>query len=246
MEGFLALGFLIGMSHALEADHLAALAAMAAERSSGEQHAGRRRLALRGAAWGLGHTITLFAICTAVILFGLALTDQTTAALEFGVGIMLLLLGLHVLLRMYRQRIHFHGHDHGDGKRHLHAHSHAGQTAHDAEGSHDHQHPKSFPIRALLIGLVHGAAGSAGLLALAVAATRDPIVALGYVALFGLGSILGMALLSVAMSWPLGLAERGAWWLHRGLTVAVAIVAIGLGLDTLIETGPLALTLFDT
>jgi len=95
-----------------------------------------------------------------------------------------------------------------------------------------------------MIGLVHGAAGSAGLLALAVATTQDPIVALGYVALFGLGSIAGMALLSLAVSWPLGLAERGAWWLHRGLTAAVAIVATGIGVHTMIDTGTLALGAF--
>lgn len=70
------------------------------------------------------------------------------------------------------------------------------------------------------------------------------MVALGYVALCGLGSIMGMAALSVAVSWPLGLAARGAWWLHRGLTVAVAAVAIGIGLDDMTETGALAWKVF--
>ncbi len=239
MEGFLTLGFLIGMSHALEADHLAAIATMAVDRP-----AGRRRLALRGAVWGLGHTITLFAICTSVILFGLVLTDELAAALEFGVGVMLILLGLHVLYRLHRQRIHFHVHDHGDGRRHVHAHSHAGSPSAGDAHLHDHRHGHGLPLRALVIGLVHGAAGSAGLLTLAVAATREPIVAIGYVALFGVGSIAGMALLSLAMSWPLGLAERGAWWLHRGLTVMAAAVAIGLGVDVMIETGAMAWEVF--
>lgn len=99
MEGILALGFLIGMSHALETDHLAAVASMAADRSPSARHARPRYLALRGAAWGFGHTITLFAICTSVILFGLVLTEEHAAALEFGVGVMLV---LHVLVRMYR------------------------------------------------------------------------------------------------------------------------------------------------
>jgi hypothetical protein len=235
LEGFLTLGFLIGMSHAVEADHLAAVATMATDRRSG-----RRRLALRGAVWGVGHTITLFVISMSVVMFGLVLTDALAAALEFGVGVMLLVLGLHVLIRMYRQRVHFHCHDHGDGRQHIHAHSHASEIAHDAREAHDHEHPQGFPFRALMIGLVHGAAGSAGLLALAVAATQEPIMALGYVAVFGLGSIAGMALLSLAVSWPLGFAERGAWWLHRGLTVAVAIIAIGFGVDIMIETGALA------
>ena len=235
MEGFLALGFLIGMQHALEADHLAAVGAMAAG-----HHASRRGLVLRGAAWGLGHTITLFAICSAVILLGLTLTDRTSAALEFGVGIMLVLLGVDVLRRMRAKRIHFHAHTHHGGRLHIHAHSHAGATAPHAADPHHHRHPQGFPIRALAIGLVHGAAGSAGLLALAVAATREPLAAVGYVAVFGLGSILGMAALSFVAAWPLCAAERRAKWLHGGLSVGAAVIAIGLGFDVMLETGGVA------
>ena len=85
---------------------------------------------------------------------------------------------------------------HDDGRPHIHAHSHAGATAPHARDPHRHRHPAGFPLRALIVGLVHGAAGSAGLLALAVAATQEPWAAVGYVAVFGLGSILGMATLS--------------------------------------------------
>ncbi len=231
MEGFLALGFLIGMQHALEADHLAAVGTMAVGGGTS-----KRRLALRGAVWGLGHTITLFAICAAVILLGLTLTDRMAAALEFGVGVMLVLLGADVLRRMWKARVHFHVHAHGDGRRHLHAHSHAGSGLPHASDRHDHAHPTGFPVRALLIGLVHGAAGSAGLLALAVAATRDAWTAVGYVAVFGLGSILGMAALSFVAAWPLGAAERHAKWLHGGLSVAAAGLAVALGVGVMAET----------
>ncbi len=234
MEGFLALGFLIGMQHALEADHLAAVGTMAAGR-----HGGKRGLALRGAVWGLGHTITLFAICAAVILLGMTLTERMSAALEFGVGVMLVLLGLDVLRRMRAKRIHFHAHEHG-GRPHVHAHSHQGATAPHAQDPHDHRHPEGFPLRALLIGLVHGAAGSAGLLALAVAATREPWAAVGYVAVFGLGSILGMAALSFVAAWPLGAAERHAKWLHSGLALGAAALAVGIGVDVMAETATTA------
>ena len=234
MEGFLALGFLIGMQHALEADHLAAVGTMAV---SGR--ASKRRLALSGAVWGLGHTITLFAMCTAVILMGLSLTDRLSAALEFGVGVMLVLLGLDVVRRMRKGRVHFHVHSHDDGRPHLHAHSHAGAAAPHAEDPHDHSHPSGFPLRPLLVGLVHGAAGSAGLLALAVAATREAWLAVGYVLVFGLGSILGMAALSFAAAWPLGAAGRHAAWLHGGISLAAAALAIGLGIGVMAETaGP--------
>ena len=231
MEGFLALGFLIGMQHALEADHLAAVGAMAVGGRSS-----KRGLALRGAVWGLGHTITLFAICAAVILMGLTLTDQVAAALEFGVGVMLVLLGFDVIRRMRAKRVHFHVHTHDDGRPHIHAHSHQDATTDHANDPHHHRHPTGFPLRALLIGLVHGAAGSAGLLALAVAATQEAWAAVGYVAVFGLGSILGMAALSFVAAWPLGAAERHAKWLHRGLSIGAAALAIVLGADVMIET----------
>ncbi|GAB5468362.1 MAG: hydantoin utilization protein A [Rhodospirillales bacterium] len=235
MEGFLALGFLIGLQHALEADHLAAIGAMAAGNRSS-----KRGLALRGAIWGLGHTSTLFASCATVILLGLTLTDQTAAALEFGVGVMLVILGLDVLRRLRAKRIHFHLHRHGDARPHLHAHSHAGAARLHAEDPHSHDHPQAFPLRALAVGLVHGAAGSAGLLALAVATTVDPLVAVGYVALFGIGSIVGMAVLSYAAAWPLVAAERHAKWLHGGLSLAAALVAIVLGAGVMAETASAA------
>lgn len=234
MEGFLALGFIIGMGHALEADHLAAVGAMAVGKSS------PKSLALRGAAWGLGHTLTLFAICTAAILFGLVLTDQAAAALEFAVGVMLVVLGFDVLRRLRKARVHFHVHDHDGGRPHLHAHSHLGATEPHDRDPHDHTHRHAFPIKAVLVGLVHGAAGSAGLLALAVAASKDAWLAVGYVALFGIGSILGMAALSFVAAWPLGWAERGAKWLHTGVHVCAAVAAIALGVHVMMETGQTA------
>jgi hypothetical protein len=237
MESFLVLGFLVGMSHALEADHLAAVGSLASGRSS------PRRLAFMGAAWGLGHTITLFLLCSAVILFGFVLTDRAAAALEFGVGVMLVVLGANVLYRMIHSKIHFHVHDHGDERPHIHAHSHANAIAPHDQDPHVHKHPRGLPIRALMVGLVHGAAGSAALIALALATTREPWLALAYVAVFGLGSICGMAMLTFVVAWPMKFAERSARWLHRGLYSAVGLAAIFIGGGLIVETAPLALEL---
>ncbi len=239
MEGFLALGFLIGMQHALEADHLAAIGAMATDGKSG-----RRGLVLRGAVWGLGHTTTLFAICAAAVLLGVALSPGLEAALEFCVGVMLVLLGVHVFVRMWRKKVHFHVHDHGEGAPHFHAHSHEGAKQSHDQDPHAHRHPVKFPLRALAIGLIHGAAGSAGLLALAVAATQDPLVALSYVAVFGFGSILGMAALSFVASLPLVAIEQKAKRLYQGLSVAAGTLAVVIGIDIMVETGSLAATVF--
>jgi len=231
VEGFLALGFLIGMQHALEADHLAAVSTMAVDGG-----ASKRGLALRGAVWGLGHTLTLFAICAAVILLGLTMTDRAAAVLEFAVGCMLVLLGADVFRKMRKKKIHFHVHDHGDGKVHLHAHSHQEAQTQHSKDRHQHRHPTGFPVRALLVGLVHGAAGSAGLLALAIAATKDAWTAVAYVLVFGIGSIFGMAALTAIAAWPLRAAEKHAVRAHGALSVCAGVLAVVIGLDVMVET----------
>lgn len=235
MSGILFLGFLIGMTHALEADHLAAVGAMAAGRENSQ-----KGLALRGAVWGLGHTLTLFGISIAALLWGFKLTDQVSAALEFAVGVMLVLIAVNVLWRVRRKRVHFHIHSHGGGKQHLHAHSHQHANARHGQDPHRHKHPEGFPLRALGIGFLHGAAGSAGLLALVVAATQDTLLAIAYVALFGFGSVIGMALLSAVIAWPLGQVEAQAKRVHRGLAYGAAALALYLGVSVMAETAPLA------
>jgi ABC-type nickel/cobalt efflux system permease component RcnA len=223
----LAFGALVGMQHALEADHLAALAALSGHPSS------RRDLVLRGAWWGFGHTIALFAICGTVLLLGLSLGDGLEATMEFVVGMMVSGLGLNVLWTIYRRRIHFHAHEHGDGVRHLHAHSHESERKRDhANSPHAHRHPRYGLAKALTIGLVHGTAGSGALLVLLVAAANSAGMALAYIACFGLGSIAGMAALSFVASFPLNAAARGARWLHNATMAAIGLFAIAIGANT--------------
>ena len=166
MTAFLFFGFFIGIGHAFEADHLAAIGTLA---SSG--NATPKRLALLGASWGIGHTTTLFLFSLAVIVFGAVLSERFAAQVEFGVGIMLVLLGVSVFWKMRSKKIHFHSHSHGDGKKHFHAHSHLGMTVPHGNDPHEHVHAPVLSWRAYMIGLIHGAAGSAGLVALTAAAT---------------------------------------------------------------------------
>ena len=227
----LVFGMLVGMQHALEADHLAAVAALSAKKSS------PRQLVLRGAYWGLGHTLSLFAICGAVILLGLAITEHVEAVLEFCVGVMIVLLGVHVLFTLTRRRIHFHVHQRG-GERHVHAHAHAGEsTGHDAS-PHAHAHPSGF-IKALVVGLMHGAAGSGALLVLVVAVSHSTAGALYYVLSFGLGSIIGMAALSFVASYPLKFLEKGAGWLDTAVMAAIGGFAVLIGGGLVIENSAL-------
>ena len=220
----LAFGALVGMQHALEADHLAAVAALSARPST------RRGLILRGAWWGFGHTIALFTICGSVLLLGLSLGNGLQATLEFAVGIMVSGLGLNVLWTIYRRRIHFHAHEHDDGMRHLHAHAHETEKKRDhADSLHKHHHPRHGLVKALTIGLVHGAAGSGALLVLLVAAANSAGMALAYIACFGLGSIAGMAALSFVASFPLNAAARGARWLHTATLATIGLFALAIG-----------------
>ena len=224
----LVFGMLVGMQHSLEADHLAAIAALSAKKSS------PRQLVLRGAYWGMGHTFSLFAICGAAILLGLAITERVEATLEFCVGVMIVLLGAHVLLTLFRRRIHFHVHQH-DGEPHVHAHAHAGEPAGHEASRHAHAHPRRGFIKALAVGLVHGAAGSGGLLVLVVAVSQSTAWALFYVLSFGLGSIIGMAALSFVASYPLKLLEKGAGWLDTAVMAAIGSFAVLIGGGLVIE-----------
>lgn len=216
-------GGLVGMQHALEADHLAAVAAV----SAGEES--RRRIVLRGVFWGTGHTLSLGLICTAVVALGLSISKRVESALELGVGLVVVLLGANVVRTVMANRIHFHVHDHGDRIRHVHAHSHAGDAQPHEKSGHHHDHPSTGFGRALAVGLVHGAAGSAGLLVLAVAAADSAIAALAYVAAFGLGSIAGMAALSFVASFPLRALERGTSWLNITVKFVIGAIAIMIG-----------------
>src|SRR5712671_5643837 len=224
MFGILALGFLLGMQHALEVDHVAAVSSIAARRSDVAD------IVKHGLTWGLGHTLTLFAFAGAALGLGQAIPDHLARPIETAVGIMLIGLGSHVLWRLWRDRVHFHAHRHGDGLSHIHLHSHAGETTAHASSAHAHVHIDRFRWRTLLVGLMHGMAGSAALLVLAVSQAASPATAVAYVLLFGLGSMLGMGALSAVIAVPLAVSARWLTWANRGLQGAVGVVTMAVGM----------------
>lgn len=229
------------MRHALEPDHVAAVATLAA------RSRGPRETVLQGAVWGLGHTITLLAVGGACLLLRATIPQRLAASLEGVVGVMLLLLGADVLVRMRRRGVHLHvhSHSHGDGTVHLHAHQHAPGTplaTHDADHAHahhahdavahEHVHVHGFPRRALLVGLVHGLAGSAALLLLTLTTLGSAWLGVAYIAVFGIGSIAGMAVLAGVMSLPLqGPARRFTSWLkwRSGLEAVIGCGTLAVG-----------------
>jgi high-affinity nickel permease len=228
MFAILGLGFLLGLQHALEADHVAAVSSIAARRSDVAD------IVKHGLTWGIGHTLTLFAFAGAALALGEAIPETLTRPIESAVGIMLVGLGGHLLWRLWRDRVHFHRHRHSDGTEHIHAHSHAGETIAHARAPHAHAH--GFRWRTLLVGLMHGMAGSAALLVLTVSQASSVAAGLLYVALFGIGSMLGMGALSAVIAIPLALSARWLTWANYGLQGAVGIITIAVGVRTLVET----------
>jgi ABC-type nickel/cobalt efflux system permease component RcnA len=210
------------MMHAIEADHLAAVATLMNRKE------GKTALMARGAFWGLGHTLALFFICGTVVLLGLTLSTQVEASLELVVGLMILTLGLRVLWRLRADDITLDVHSH-DGKRHFHAHARDGADPAGAV-AHVHRHRTlRGHVMAMCVGLVHGAAGSAGLLVLTVAATDSLSLALAYFAVFGIGSLAGMAVLTFVASYPLEALERRAGWLRRTASVGIGGLSTFVG-----------------
>ena len=228
MLSLLFLGFIIGMRHALEADHFAAVATLTSNELSNKQ-------AIRhGLAWGLGHTITLFLFGAVVLLIDQVIPVQLAETLELIVGVMLILLGFDVLRRAYKNRIHYHLHKHANENPHFHAHSHEGENEH-AKSKHEHHHNNEFPVRALFIGLIHGMAGSAALILLTLDSAPTIGLGLAYIALFGIGSMVGMGLLSMIISIPIRASSKRLTWLHNGLQFAIGVFTLGIGASVVVR-----------
>jgi len=218
LGSFLALGLLLGLKHALEADHLSTVATLASRSSS------KRHTVGVAAAWGLGHAAALVVLGGALVALGATLPAAVVRAFELVVGIILIALGFDVLRRLRRGRIHLHAHEHG-GAWHLHAHGHAPQSDPD---HHDHAHGRALLGRSLLIGGVHGLAGSAAVAVLTLPAGSIPL-ALAYLLVFGVGTVLGMIALSLAVSLPLTLSIRNSERARLALFSSLSVVDFALG-----------------
>jgi ABC-type nickel/cobalt efflux system permease component RcnA len=232
------LGLLLGIRHATEADHLAAVASLATRTRS------VRGTVAQGVAWGFGHTLTLLAVGGLCLLVRVSIPERVAAVLEGAVGLMLLYLGVDVLRRWRRRRLHVHVHRHADGTVHLHVHGHAPGEAHEAAAAHEHAHAGPLDAghahhghgRALWVGLVHGLAGSAALLLVTLSTLSSVWLGLAYIAVFGAGSILGMAALSAVIALPLQGTGRALTRWHDGLEAAIGVATLAIGAWVLYQT----------
>lgn len=186
----LGVGFLLGLRHALDADHLAAVSTVLAQRPS------LRASSAVGFWWGVGHTVMLLMVGAVVLAWGLHIPERFELLAESGVGIVLVILGGTLALKLYRERWHVHSHHH-DGERHVHLHSH------QLHEDHRHQHWMTSSLRPLCIGMAHGLAGSAAVMLMIVSTTDRMAQGLLSIAVFGIGSIIGMMVIGFTLSLPL-------------------------------------------
>jgi ABC-type nickel/cobalt efflux system permease component RcnA len=215
------LGLLLGLRHAFEPDHVAAVSTLATRQ-------GRLRDACRlGLAWAVGHTASLGVVALLIVAGGFHLPARLAPAADLLVALLLIALGATVIVRHARGRWHLHVHTHGDGA-HLHLHSHAQGAAHA------HAHPRGDARRSLGFGLLHGLAGSAAILVLLIAAAPSHAAQLGYFFAFAAGTIIGMLVVSCSLAAVVRLAShRGARWataMHLGaaaVSVVVGLVLVG-------------------
>jgi len=191
----LGVGFLLGLRHALDADHIAAMSALLSRKR------GVLDSCLRGTFWGIGHTSALLAAGAVVMAFKLQISPEFERGVETVVAAVLVLLGADVLRRAFGAvTLHRHPHVHGEGG-HSHVHVHLGDVA-----THRHVHSLREAPPPLLLGLLHGLAGSGALVVLVMATMPSPGAALLYILVFGIGSTVGMLALSGLIGLPFALA----------------------------------------
>jgi ABC-type nickel/cobalt efflux system permease component RcnA len=217
----LVVGFLRGLQHALDPDHLVAVSTIVSE------HKSILRSSLVGTFWGLGHTASLAAVSLVIILLRPTIPEHVLAWMEMPVAVMLVALGVSATWRAMRERgwhIHAHTHSHDDAPQHKHIHVHRGDE-------HNHRH-RLFHIgrRPFVVGVVHGLAGSAVVTLAALAAIPSVALGLAWLALFGIGTIGGMLLMSAAIGLPFIITARRFSAINGAIRLLAGVFSIGFGL----------------
>lgn len=227
MTGILLLGFLIGMQHAFEADHVAAVSSMVSSGSSVSRAVGH------GLAWGLGHSLILGAFTGLMIGFGLSVSEEWSAIFELGVGLMLVVLGARVLLRLWREGGAWRAHSHSDGSSHIHFVT--DKSEHTEQGPAEHEHRQKLPLGTISIGMVHGLAGSGSILMMSAVGLDTPSDAILYVLLFGIGSMIGMGILSAIIALPLHWTNKSLKSGNFAIQGIIGLIAIIIGITIAAE-----------
>jgi ABC-type nickel/cobalt efflux system permease component RcnA len=234
------LGFFLGIRHAADPDHVVAVTAIVSRYGS------PWRAGVVGVLWGIGHTLTILVVGAGIVLLGWVIPPRIGLSLELSVGVMLIVLGMVNLRAVARgaRGGHTHAHAHGNYV-HTHPHRHSPEV-------HPH-HPGDTPLarmdrlvgglrpyemlRPLVVGVIHGLAGSAAVALLVLSAMGTSAWAVAYLVLFGLGTIVGMMLITVGIAWPItGVTPRFPA-LHRRLRLAAGVISVLMGLAITYQIG---------
>jgi high-affinity nickel-transport protein len=246
----IALGFFLGMRHATDPDHVIAVTTIVSRQRS------IRRSALIGAFWGLGHTLTILLVGAAIILFKLVIPPRLGLSMELCVALMLIVLGMMNVVSFLRSApgadlerggsstsTHSHAHRHGD-----YIHSHPHRHVPERHGHRPDQTPLAYLdrmfgrvgfynyIRPLVVGIVHGLAGSAAVALLVLTTIRSSNWAIAYLLVFGIGTIAGMMLITMSIASTLHLFA-GSHRFSRGLAMASGLLSLAFGIFVAYQIG---------
>jgi ABC-type nickel/cobalt efflux system permease component RcnA len=228
----LAVSLTLGLRHATDPDHLAAVTTLIASEEGREQV---KKASLMGFSWGLGHGTTLIIIGLPLVLLGRFLPEVVVQAAEVAIGAIIVLLATRLLLRWRRGLFHAHAHVH-DGDTHRHVHSHADSSSHE----HEHARPLRTPLSSYGVGLVHGVGGSGGLTLLLLSTISDKMEATGALLLFAAGTAVSMALLSTVF----GLAIAGGPVARNFGRVAPVLGVLGMAFGAWYALGALEVIVY--
>ncbi|MBI4267404.1 MAG: urease accessory protein UreH [Chloroflexi bacterium] len=252
----LALGLLLGVRHAFDTDHLVAVTTIVGE------YRNPLRAIWIGVSWGLGHTTTLFLAGEILLFLNVHIPERLALSFEFLVGVMLILLGIQAFMSSRRLQMHVHAHHHDDSETKVHEHFHV----HGTSAEHTHHHPSRwenlgrfliagitpgehryldspkratkpfFRLKSYLVGIVHGLAGSATLMLLVLTNVRSPLLGVGYILIFGFGTVISMGLVSILISLPFSLTGRVPR-LNRAIQAVTGAASIVFGLVLMYQVG---------
>ena len=225
-------GFLLGLKHATDADHVVAVSTLV------EKHRNVWRGLWVGVSWGLGHTTPLLILGVMILIFKATFLDRyagITWILETGVGMMLVALGLQVFGGFRKGRLHVHQHDHGD-KPHLHVHgTHVLGIEQHTTGPFSSDRAPIFRAKSFFIGMVHGVAGTAAVMLLLLPEIEGLWVGLGYLLIFGVGTMISMAAITVLIGIPFAISRKMSFW-GRGITGLAGASSLVLGFAIILDS----------